>query len=187
LRSAKDIYKNGGHVTEKLRDQKVRVLFDNRREIIESKDLNTYDMSNCLLDSKPLKTKEECLHFRFLSKFSFLKPFLRNSPNNLITISKYRSYLEVGVRNFIKGYLAKEPCFGLKGTEFKTYGEIIHFICGFTHAKCIKISRQSISQLKQRRLILRPVPKTEENKMFALYIATLIPYFDVNSFLKDVK
>ena len=43
----------------------------------------------------------------------------------------YKSYLEVGVRNFIKGYLAEFPCFGLKGSEFKRYNDLISFIYGF--------------------------------------------------------
>jgi hypothetical protein len=187
LRGARDIFKEGGHVTEKLRDQKVRVLFDNRREIVEPDGFKEFDLSNILLDSKPLRDKEECLHFRFLSKFSNIKPYLKTYPSSVVTMAKYRSYLEVGVRNFIKGYLAKEPCFGLLGTEFTSYGDIIHFIYGFNQAKGIKISKQSVSQLKQRRLILRPVPNTEENQLFSAYISSLIPYFDVQSFLRGVK
>jgi len=36
LRSALDIVKYGGHVTKKYKDQKFRLLYDNRREIIDN-------------------------------------------------------------------------------------------------------------------------------------------------------
>ena len=183
LRGAKDVFKFGGHVTEKLRDQIVRVVFDNRRKIVESDKVFNYDMSNRLFDSKPLLNKEECSKYRFLSKFGYKKSYLKSAPT-LKNLSKYRSYIEVGVRNFIKGYLAKEPCFGLKGTEFLSYNDLIQFIHGFDHSKNVKLSRQSVSQLKHKKLVLRPVPKTPENVAFVDYLASKIPVFDKQSFLK---
>jgi len=39
LRSAKDIYQNGGHSTLKLEERIFNLKFDNRREIIDSKDI----------------------------------------------------------------------------------------------------------------------------------------------------
>lgn len=183
LRSAKDVFKQGGHVTEKLRDQIVRVLYDNRREIIEPENFEGFDLSKVLLDSKPFKNKEDSLQFRFLSKFAHKKSYLKSvTPSK--TKNKYKSYIEVGIRNFIKGYLSKEPCFGLNGTEFLSYGEIMHFIFGFDHAKCVKLTRHSISHLKQRKIIIRPVPNTPENRRFADYIQSKLPYFDRESFLK---
>jgi hypothetical protein len=35
LRGAKDIFNKGGHVTTVLKDQSFRLLYDNRRKIIE--------------------------------------------------------------------------------------------------------------------------------------------------------
>jgi hypothetical protein len=189
LRSAKDIFKQGGHVTEKFKDQKVRVLYDNRREIVELENhekCEGFDLSNRLLDSKPFNTKEDCLHFRFLSKFTQKKNFLKSVSLSKKSKNVYKSKIEIGVRNFIKGYLSKVPCFGLKGSEFSSYGEIIHFIFGFDHAKCVKITRHSISHLKQRKIILRPVPNSPENINFADYIESKLPHFDKSSFLKNV-
>jgi hypothetical protein len=182
LRNAKDIFKNGGHVTNKLKDQKVRVLFDNRRKIVDE-NLKGFDSSQCLLDSKALTNRNECLHFRFLSKFTNKKPYLKSVPSGGL-LTKYKSSLEVGIRNFIKGYLAKEPCFGLTGTEFASYTDLIHFIYGFDQAKSVRLSRQSISQLKNRQIILRPVPKTLENLSFVNYLSKTIPHFNQASFLK---
>lgn len=45
--------------------------------------------------------------------------------------SVYKSFLEIGVRNFIKAYVAKESFLGLKGDEFKSYRELRTFIYYF--------------------------------------------------------
>lgn len=37
LRTAKDMFKKGGHVTPVLKDKKVRLYYDKRRKIIEPK------------------------------------------------------------------------------------------------------------------------------------------------------
>jgi hypothetical protein len=184
LRSAKDILKNGGHVTSLYKDKKVRLLYDNRRQILEPKGFDCTDMSQNFLDSKPFQSILECYRQRFISRFAFKTPFLKVNPIRSQTRSVYRSYIEIGVRNFIKGYLATQPCFGLKGDEFKSYRELIDFIYGFTQTKSIKLSRQSITNLKQRKTILRPVPKTRENLALVEYFRTKLPHFDEKSFLK---
>lgn len=184
LRSAKDIFKHGGHVTSIYRDQKVRLIYDNRRSIVEPSNYKNYDMSLTLLDSKPFVTKEECIKLRFLSKFPLKNPYMQRSPVKKVSSTLYRNYLEIGVRNFIKGYLATEPQFGLAGTEFKWYNDLITFIYGFNQTKIIKISKQSVSKLKTRKSMIRPVPNTRENIAFAAYVKSHLPNFDVQSFLK---
>jgi hypothetical protein len=156
LRSAKDIFSKGGHVTAVYKDQKFRMLYDNRRQIIEPKGFTGNDLSNCLLDSKPLLNFVQAKKRRFLSKFPFT--FSYNRQSSSMVGSKYKSYIEIGIRNFIKGYVAKERYFGLRGDEFKTYRELKAFIYDFESTKAvklsnIKISEQSISNLKHRRLI----------------------------------
>jgi hypothetical protein len=184
LRGAKDVFKSGGHVTLNLRDQTVRLHYDNRRSIVEPKDFTGYDMSNNLFDSKPLESILVCSKLRFLSKLAFKIPYLKSSPTRGSSKTAYKTFLEVGIRNFIKGYFSLLPCFGLKGTEFKRYQDLIDFIYGFYQAKDVKLSKQSISQLKRRRLILRPVPKTKENLEFVEYVVSKLPYFDKTLFLK---
>jgi hypothetical protein len=183
-RSAKEIYKKGGQVTLIRRDQKVRLQFDNRRAIQEPKDFEGFDMSNNLFDSLPHKNIVECSKRRFLSKFIHTTPYLKSAPARDSSRAKYKSKIEVGVRNFIKGYLAKVPLFGFKGNEFKCYRDIINFIIGCDHTKEVRISKQSISWLKNRQTFLRPVPKTSENEALASYIKAKFPYFDITSFLK---
>lgn len=53
-------------------------------------------------------------------------------------------------KEFYEGYLAKEPYFGLRGDDFKSVKELMSFIYGFEFLKNIKLSKQSISNLKNR-------------------------------------
>jgi hypothetical protein len=186
IRGAKDIFNKGGHVTNTYRDQKIRVIYDNRRSIIEptETEYNDFDMSSRLYDSNPHSNTVVCSHNRFISKFAFKTPYLKSNPVRASAKTGYRSYSEVGVRNFIKGYLSSPPCFGLKGNEFKYYSDLISFVYCHYKTNEVKLSRQSISNLRSRQLILRPVPKTKENKSFAYYLKSKIEYFDVESFLK---
>lgn len=96
--------------------------------------------------------------------------------NKFNTVKKsYKNFLEVAIRNFIKGgVVAKRPCFGLVGTEFKSYSDIITFVTVVTDFYStqgnvlkgltkLRLSKQSISNLKQRNLIWQPVPHIVEN------------------------
>ena len=181
LRGAKDIFTKGGHVTQTLRNQTFRMFYDNRRQIIETEASLGFDMSCSLLDSSPVESKKESLRLRFLSKLPFSLPYQVGTSKS--QNSKYRSYLDVAVRNFIKGYLAKEPCFGLSGNEFKSYKELMSFIYGFESAKDIKLSKQSISNLKHRKIIFKPVLKTVETLTFTAYLKNKIPNFRDDLFI----
>jgi hypothetical protein len=185
LRSAKDVFKKGGHVMTIAKNQKVRLLHDNRRVILEPSGFTGHDMSNRLFDSKPHQTAINCKKVRFLSRFANNMPYLRNLPVKNNSRAKYKTFLEIGVRSFIKGYLAKEPCFGLKGYEFTCYRELMNFILGFDLSKDIRITKQSISSLKMKQTFLRPVPKTRENISFVSYIKSHLPYFDDTNFFKN--
>lgn len=184
-RSAKDIFNQGGHVIIKYKNQRVRLLYDNRRIILEPKDFEGFDLSNQLFDSNPHQDIDGCSKARFLSKFSYSIPYLKTTPVLGKSKAVYKTCLDVGVRCFIKGYLSKIPCFGLKGNEFINYLDIITFIHDFDQAKDIKLTRQSISKLKTRQSILRPVPRTRETVAFSAYIKANIPHFCEDSFLKQ--
>lgn len=165
LRSAKDIFNKGDHVTTILKDQTFRLLHDNRRSIVEDetfKNINRVDLSNTLMDSKPLKNINHWKTLRFGSKFPITNPFNKNNANRSQTT--YKTNIEVGVRNFIKGYYSKNETFGLKGNEFKYVKDIISFIYGRGSTKDIKISTSSVSKLKNRKLIWKPVPPTVKIK-----------------------
>lgn len=183
LRSAKDIFEKGGNVVPILKDQTFRLFHDNRRQIEGYNKLNgSVDLSRRLLDSKPLQDIKNCKTMRFLSKFPITNPFNKNNANKAST--GYKSSLEVGVRNFIKGYYSKNEKFGLKGTEFKNSTDIISFINGITPTKDLKISKHSISKLKNRKLIWYPVKPTKENLTFIAKVKESYPYFNDQLFFK---
>lgn len=191
LRGAKDVFTKGGHVQSIYKDQKFRMLYDNRRKIVESVGYKGYDLSDKLLDSIPHTNTHEALRARFVSRFPFTLPYNKQNSSSRVK-NIYNNYLEIGVRNFIKGYVSREPMFGLTGTEFKTSTEIINFISEFdsTEAKIsgllkIKVSRQSIWNLRHRQLFFRPVPNTPENLAFSHYIKKRFPHFKESDFLKQ--
>jgi predicted proteasome-type protease len=92
---------------------------------------------------------------RFISKFPFTVSY--NRLNAIRQTSKYKSFLEIGVRNFIKACVASELNYGLRGDEFVSYSDIIAFINDLKSNKAvkvpIKVTKQSISNLKNRKLI----------------------------------
>lgn len=53
IRSAKDIFNKGGHVTPVFKDQKIIMYHDNRRQIIEPEDFKGHDMSKTYLIVNP--------------------------------------------------------------------------------------------------------------------------------------
>lgn len=129
------------------------MIYDNRRKIIETQEFKSKgscDMSNTLLDSKPLENINQCKTRRFISKFPFTLPFNKNNTNRSQT--RYKTNIEVAVRNFIKAYYSTNNKFGLKGNEFRYIKDLISFINGISSSKDIKISTTSISKLKNRNM-----------------------------------
>jgi hypothetical protein len=94
----------------------------------------------------------------------------------------YKNNLEIGVRSFIKGILGE--LYGLKKSDFCNYQQIIDFIKEYEPANNLKLSKQSISNLRNRRMILKNVPRVPEVEGFALYVRTKMPHFDFDSFFK---
>jgi hypothetical protein len=175
LRSAKDIFKSGGHVTKLFQDQVYRLLYDNRRLIIDSKnkDTNTFE----LLDSKPLKDITEGANLRNTSRF--LHTIFYNRRTHKVVTAKYKNYIELAVRNFIKMLLLDPNKLNIKN-DFKNYNEIIDYLKKF-YPK-LKISKSSISHLKNRKVIEKSVPKTKETLEFVAFLKTRFKNFHENNF-----
>lgn len=178
LRSALDIYKEEGQITPLFKDKKFRLHYDNKRLIILPEELeNTIDFSDILLDSKPVSNSEYSRVLRFLSKFN--KQSLYNKQTSSSSGSIYRSYLELAVRNFIKGLLSNPQKFNLN-TEVTSYSDLIKFVKDFDNE--IKITKQSISNLKNRQIIFKTVPRTKETLKFIDYVKEKYKDFDDESF-----
>jgi hypothetical protein len=168
-------------------DQAFRLFHDGRRRILEpdyiKNTIGFCDMSNVLLDSAPLYDMYHCKTLRFLSKFPITLPYNKLNANRSKT--KYRTKLEIGVRNFIKAFYSNNNNFGMRGDEFKLTKDLISFIYGYSPAKDVKISVSSISHLKNRSLFRKPVPRTNENLAFVEYVKRKYPYFRDDEFLKE--
>jgi hypothetical protein len=179
LRSAKDIYKKGGHVTSVYRDQVYRLLFDNKRIIIDSKiDPNLKDSKN-ILDSKPVSTAELSNLFRYLSNYS--KDGIYSKSLGSSYSNKYKNLSEIIIRNFLKALLNNE--LNLKYKYFKNYDGIIKFIMHFKPIHKINITENYLAQLKRRGNFVR-VPPSSELDRFIEYVKKTFPDFDDKGFRK---
>lgn len=175
LRSSRDLFEKGGHVTNVYKDQTFRVKFDNRR-LIES---STETEIVTLRDSKPVENAKVCAELRSLGNILNSR---FDKATHTLSGSLYKNMVDMAVRNFIRLYLADTPGYGLVKGTFKGYADIVKFVKGFD--KSMRISKQSISNLKHRKLILQLVPNVRETREFVDYVKKVFPDFEVEKFLK---
>lgn len=95
----------------------------------------------------------------------------------------YKSYIETGVRTFVRACLSDDNRMGLPKNIFPNYRDMIEFINGHPVTSPVKISKSSISNLKSRKpLNIMSVPRTEENEVFVAYIKEHFETFDATKF-----
>lgn len=176
LRSALNIFKNGGHVTAIYKDQIFRLLFDNKRVI---KDWVKRD----LLDSSPVKDVDQAEMFRFLGKLSNSNIYQKNSTSSNSYNNTYKDMTDIMVRNFVRCLLSNEM--NLDKNYFKNYAEIVDFIKKYDNN--IRISTNIIAQLKRRIPRPKKLIKNQSSIKFIDYILETFPNFDVDKFLGDKK
>lgn len=108
--------------------------------------------------------------------------------SKLLTVkssNKYQNVLEVSIRNFIKGYFNSDGAlFGMNGNEFKNYNEIIEFVKEFTNENNLNynVTTKSISNLKNRKIVIKQVPRDENTIKFSEYVLKKFPYFKEDDF-----
>jgi hypothetical protein len=177
LRGGNEIYKQGGQVIMQYKERSFKLFYDNRREIIE-------DSDSTLLDSKPLQSVSKGKEFRELVKVTDEKVY-----NKVLTKrgnKTYKNVLESAVRTFIKGLLQEKPLFGLEiyRDKFKTYRDIINFVkdCGVTS---IRLTNSSISHLKNRKINIKLVDRTDEIEEFVKKLKSKLPMFREEDFYKS--
>lgn len=170
LRSALDIYKEGGHVTRTYSDQAFRVMYDNKRLIVDS--------NNTLLDSVPLNKADIGELLRYIGNLPKTKQYSRNSSS--VNLNKYSNSIELIVRNFVKALLNNQ--LGLDINSFENYKHIVSFLSKYSND--IKISENYISQLKRRGSFVK-VPWSIENEKFVNYVKLKFPNFDSNKIWKE--
>jgi hypothetical protein len=137
LRSASEIYKKGGHVTMKYRDQLFRMHFDNRRVLAWETSIPSGQ--EVLIDSTPITTVKEGENLRFIG--SLVKKKLYGKYTSSVGKSKYSSSLELVVRSFVKGAVSTPPDFNLPEC-FDTGVKLMDFVKSYNPE--IKLSLSSI-------------------------------------------
>lgn len=178
LRSATDIYKEGGHLQTTYKDRKYSLDYDNKRCIIDGQ-------KEGLKESKPWGTIVPYQRIRTLTK-------VVNTPvfEKYVTKSQskgYKSYIETGVRGFIKACLRESEKYGIEKGYFSNYASLIDFIHGCEEAREVKLTSSSISRLKSRNTLTRSVPRTKENELFISYVSSRITNFNRDLFFRELS
>lgn len=181
LRSATDIYKQGGHVTMVRRDQLFRMHYDNRRVL----DWETTIPASIevLVDSKPLLDVEEGRNLRSVARLT-KQPQYGKYIGGAKKLRSYKSKEELVIRNFLKCLLTQPPLFNLTRVELNTYPLVLEYIK--TYDPRIKLTTNSLAlittHIKTSKVKWMPVEKTVESDKFVEYVLQKFEKFDVDGF-----
>lgn len=172
LRKVTDIFKDGGHVTAKVNERSFRVVYDNRRQIIDTGLLP----STNLLFSKPLLDRDTAAT---LKAIGLLGSDLY-APNTEYSLKSGSSdYKDIAIRSFIRALLQNK--LNLVNT-FSNYNEIIEFI--YTTFD-IKLNPNYIANQKRRAFIPNMVPSNKQTLEIIDKIKIKFPEFNVKLFLQN--
>jgi len=144
-------------------------------------DLTKSFKEHLLLDSKPLKNSVSCFNLRKIASKIRVSDY--NQRTSVKIDTKYKNYSDIAIRNFIKDIYSKPPIYSGIAESFKDYSSLIAFIKGFDTK--FKISKQSISNMKNRKIIHKQVPRTNETISFVNYIKMKFPDFNESLFYKN--
>jgi hypothetical protein len=182
LRSASDIYKQGGNVTKKYRDQLFRLHYDNRR-LLNWESSIPPSLEN-LIDSNPHSAVTDGKNLRFIG--SLLK---KNTYGKYLSgggvSTKYADKSELAVRNFVKGLVSSPPKYNLPPHEFITNIEILDYVKRYKPE--LKLSVDQVSLYKNRVVKLGKLQKTKQTEEFVNYVLKRFPCFDTKSFYLSDK
>jgi hypothetical protein len=105
---------------------------------------------------------KECLTLRSLSIIHKTRVYNKLTHKNVG--NTYSNYQELAIRNFIKGILSDKVMFNIDKNDFDNYNSIITFIHKYNPK--FRISKPSLSKLKNSKMIIKPVPRTPETIEF---------------------
>jgi hypothetical protein len=204
LRSATDISKKVGHVVQTYRDSSFTMKYDNRRIIVDNIFTNLNNSTkkeeevellltplykesplqedSILLDSKPFTRKEECANLRYMSKRNRVKEYnsITSLPLQKVSITSGKNYKSLAIRQFIKLLYSDNETYMNLRSSFKNYNELVNFIKSYDNS--IKITKQSISNLLNRKVIHKQILKNEDTLSFISYVKTRFPDFKDDQF-----
>jgi hypothetical protein len=174
LRSATDIFKKGGDLTQKLSEKDFNLLFDNRREIIEEPDFNKQDT---YFKTKPFKDVLTCKLAREIgglhkNKFSTLDHINTNTGNK-------DSFKKICVRMIIRLLYQRPDILGLNSLSIdrKTCQEILQMLK-------IQVSLNYISQQKSKSFISNSVPSVEATRDLLNKLKEIFNDLNINKILR---
>lgn len=172
LRSANEIFRKGGHVTRVYSDRNFRMHYDNRRIVLVPEELEDgIDMSNVILKTKPADNVNTVKNLRELKRVGVEKMGVGIGGIVKRNLLRYENYDDLVIRNFVKGLLESR----FDGVKFKNYNEVVDFVKGYRQD--FRISKQSISNLKNRGFIFKNVPNRAETLEFVKFIQSKFPHF----------
>ena len=128
----------------------------------------------------PVKDSSMCRNLRLISSTPRLTEY--NQKTSSIVKNTYRNYKDLGIRNLIKGIISNPPIYPYITSELNTYDSIIDFIHNFDPK--FKVSKTSLSNLKNRKMIFKQVPRTIDTLKFCDYVKTHFPQFDESKFFQ---
>lgn len=181
LRSAKEIYKDGGNVTLKYRDQLFRMHYDNRRVLQWESSIPSH-IEN-LVDSKPIESVVECGNMRSIGRQLKTRMYSRYG-GDIGQKNKYKDKLEIVLRNFVKGLETSPPLFNLPPNAFSRDADVVSYLCEYTRrvgAVC-KITGKRVSKYRLRSVKIGKIAKTKESEDFIRYVLEKFPSFDSSEF-----
>jgi hypothetical protein len=180
LRSGKDVFDDGGHVTPKLSEKVFRLNYDNRRAV----DLCEYDGLNNpsgsrLLSTVPHDNIDDALMYNLYASLSKSKYASNTGYPNLD--SRVKNYVELGLRQFVRGVTQKK--FNVDILEhFPKYKQFIEYLgtldLGF------KVQENYIAVQKRREFIPHIVPRTRDTIEFVSRINKRFPDLDLSVLFK---
>jgi hypothetical protein len=172
LRKVPDIFKDGGHVTAKVSEKSFRLVYDNRREIIDT----GVHPSTALLYSKPFLNKNIATTIKVIGKLgSDLY-----APNSEYSVkSGAKDYNDIALRSFIRALLQNKLNII---NPFSNYNEVIDFIDSTFD---VKLKPSYIANQKRRVFIPNMVPYNTQTRSIVEKIVLKFPEFDTTKFYQN--
>jgi hypothetical protein len=143
LRSAVDLYKHGGFLTQSLSEKDFNMYYDNRRVVVENNNFDTF------YQTKPFLEKEKCILVRKMMRFHN-KRFSLYSNIKSDLVSK-TTYIKTCIRMLIRLLFQQPENFGFDIMDRNLCFEIMVSLD-------VKVSLNYISQQKSRLFIPHSVP-----------------------------
>ena len=176
LRSASEVYKQGGNVTMKHRDQLFRLHYDNRRVL--DWETTIPPGVEMLIDSQPIEGVKVGKSLRFISSLSKKNQFMRYNVSKVQ--SKYKDEGEIAIRKFIKAVVSTPPQFNIPPASFSSNRSLLAFVKEYNPA--YKVSLEVISRYKRRGVKLGKIKRTKDALKFTSYVKSVIPSFNESQF-----